>query len=256
MPKASVPVNDRTAVKAEVSDMPAEPDDFDAAMTQSRDRKPAEADDAKTAPDAAVAKAPSGQAESAPMRLPQETQVARSALPQESQPATTPINFATQAQAPLSQLQAATGQAVEKLTPRVGSPGWDQALGQKVVWMVAGEQQSASLTLNPPDLGPLQVVLEVSNNQATASFTSAQPEVRQALESAMPKLREMLGEAGIQLGQANVSAGTPNNQQSGFGEQQQGSRGFDSRKESDDTPARVTRSQPITGGQGLVDTFA
>ena len=96
---------------------------------------------------------------------------------------------------------------VDKLTPAVGTPAWDQALGQKIVWMAQGGEQSASLTMNPPDLGPMQVVLSVSNNQATVDFMAAQPEVRQALEAALPRLREMMSESGIQLGQANVSAG-------------------------------------------------
>jgi flagellar hook-length control protein FliK len=38
------------------------------------------------------------------------------------------------------------------------------------------------MELNPPDLGPLQVVLSVNKDQATAAFSSAAPEVRQALE--------------------------------------------------------------------------
>lgn len=96
---------------------------------------------------------------------------------------------------------------VDRLTPAVGTPAWDQALGQKIVWMAQGGEQSASLTMNPPDLGPMQVVLSVSNNQATVDFMAAQPEVRQALEAALPRLREMMSESGIQLGQANVSAG-------------------------------------------------
>ncbi|HEV7928709.1 MAG TPA: flagellar hook-length control protein FliK, partial [Nitrosospira sp.] len=116
---------------------------------------------------------------------------------------------------------------------------------------------SASLTLNPPDLGPLEVVLNISNNQATVSFTAAQPEVRQALEDAVPKLREMLGEAGIQLGEANVSAGTPNNQQGRFGDRQQASGGTgDTTDDGENAPVQTVRSQAITGGQGLVDTFA
>lgn len=171
-----------------------------------------------------------------------------------------PFQLAAQQQAPLQQVQqAAAAAAADKLAPRVGSSGWDQALGQKVVWMVAGEQQSASLTLNPPDLGPLQVVLNVTNSHATVNFTAAQPEVRQALESAVPKLREMLGDAGIQLGQANVSAGTPNHQQGGFGERQQAARGAGPMvDDAAGAPVRVGRSQVITGtgGQGLVDTFA
>ena len=153
---------------------------------------------------------------------------------------------------------AAPANAADVLAPPVGGKGWDQALGQKIVWMVGGEHQSASLTLNPPDLGPLQVTLNVSNSQATASFTAAQPEVRHALEAAMPKLREMLGEAGIQLGQANVNAGTPNNQQNEFEQPQPSSRHNTAAagNENIDTPMRVVRSQTIVSGQGLVDTFA
>lgn len=151
---------------------------------------------------------------------------------------------------------AAAGHVPEKLGPPVGSPGWDQALGQKVVWMVAGGMQSASLTLNPPDLGPLQVVLNVSNSQATASFTAAQPEVRQALETAMPRLREMLADSGIQLGQSTVSAGTPN-QYNGPGEQsQQPARHFGASGAELDIAAPIVRSALKGGGQGLIDTFA
>lgn len=153
---------------------------------------------------------------------------------------------------------AVPANAADMLAPPVGGKGWDQALGQKIVWMVGAELQSASLTLNPPDLGPLHVVLNVSDNQATANFTAAQPEVRHALEAALPKLREMLGEAGIQLGQANVSAGTPNNQQNAFEQPQPSSRHNTAAagNESANEPARVVRSQTVAVGRGLVDTFA
>lgn len=152
---------------------------------------------------------------------------------------------------------AAAAQAGETLAPRVGTPAWDQALGQKVTWMIAGEQQSASLTLNPPDLGPLQVVLNVTNSHANATFVAAQPEVRQALEAAMPRLRDMLGEAGIQLGQATVSSGS-NGQQNAFDQQQQSSssaRRMEISSARFDTPVQAGRIQPNSSGQGLVDTF-
>jgi flagellar hook-length control protein FliK len=162
-------------------------------------------------------------------------------------------------QATLHAAQQAHALAGDKLTPSVGSPGWDQALGQKVVWMGAGDQQSASLTLNPPDLGPLQVVLNVTNSHANATFTAAQPEVRQALEAALPKLREMLGEAGIQLGQASVNSGAPN--QHGGAERQAaqtGGRGFggDGGNDGGGTQLRVSQVRPAAAGNGLVDTFA
>ena len=154
--------------------------------------------------------------------------------------------------------QAAVAVPTDKLTGRVGTPAWDQQLGQKVVWMAAGGDQSATLTLNPPDLGPVQVVLTVTNDQADAAFMSAQPEVRQALEAAMPRLREMMSEAGIAFGSATVSAGTPEQQNNGeraaSGERRgNGQGGGVSGGEIAIAPAAGGRSRPSLSA---VDTFA
>ena len=159
-------------------------------------------------------------------------------------------------QASLAIAQAAAGLPGETLTPKVGTAAWDQALGQKVVWMTAGGLQSASLTLNPPDLGPLQVVLHVSNDQANATFISAQPEVRQALEAALPKLREMLSDAGIQLGQSTVSAGTQNQHEASGGSSRQASHGLRDADAASVGDVRIGRTQIRMTGQGMVDTFA
>lgn len=94
-----------------------------------------------------------------------------------------------------------------------GNAGWDQAISQKIVWMVGAGEQSATLTLNPPDLGPLQVVIHVHNDQADATFISDNAEVRQALENGMSNLRDKMSDAGIQLGQANVNAGSQSQQE-------------------------------------------
>jgi len=158
----------------------------------------------------------------------------------------------------LQQAAAAVAVPADKLTGRVGSPAWDQQLGQKVVWMAAGGDQSATLTLNPPDLGPVQVVLTVTNDQADAAFMSAQPEVRQALEAAMPRLREMMSEAGIAFGSATVSAGTPEQQNNGeraaSGERRgNGQGGGVSGGEIAIAPAAGGRSRPSLSA---VDTFA
>ncbi|PJJ19273.1 flagellar hook-length control protein FliK [Janthinobacterium sp. 67] len=158
----------------------------------------------------------------------------------------------------LQQPAAAVAVPADKLTGRVGTPAWDQQLGQKVVWMAAGGDQSATLTLNPPDLGPVQVVLTVTNDQADAAFMSAQPEVRQALEAAMPRLREMMSEAGIAFGSATVSAGTPEQQNNGeraaSGERRgNGQGGGISGGEIAIAPAAGGRSRPSLSA---VDTFA
>ena len=153
----------------------------------------------------------------------------------------------------------ATGAPSDAIPARVGTPGWDNQVSQKIVWMVAGKEQSASLTLNPPDMGPMQVVLSVTNDQATVTFTAAQPEVRQALENAMPKLREMLGETGIALGNATVNAGMPEQRQPQQGEQSRGGAGgtrFGGSGADAALEPALPRTAGSAGGLGLVDTFA
>lgn len=101
-------------------------------------------------------------------------------------------------------LQQSASATVIDLYP--GKSGWDQAISQKVIYMVGAGQQSATLTLNPPDLGPLKVVVQVHNNQADTTFISDNDEVRRALESGLSHLREKMSESGIQLGQANINS--------------------------------------------------
>ena len=162
-------------------------------------------------------------------------------------------------QASLAMTQAITGAPLYHIAARVGTPGWDNQVGHKIIWMVAGKEQSASLTLNPPDLGPMQVVLSVTGDQATVTFTAAQPEVRQALEAAMPKLREMMGENGIALGNATVNAGTQDGRQAQGGEQPRGQPGAPRSANTGPEAAPISLA-PVregrSGGSAMVDTFA
>lgn len=104
----------------------------------------------------------------------------------------------------VAQMQAASSNVINAYP---GKTGWDQAISQKVVWMVGAKEQTATLTLNPPDLGPLQVVINVNNDKADTTFISENPEVRKALQDGISTLRGLMDQAGVQLGQANVSTG-------------------------------------------------
>ena len=157
---------------------------------------------------------------------------------------------------------AATGAPVYtgiSLAPPLGATGWDNALGQKVLWMVSSQQQVVELTLNPPDLGPLQVVLSINNDQASATFVSPHADVRQALEAALPRLREMMADSGISLGNTTVSADT-SQQQSGFERQDRsalrhGGNGT-AMAASSAHGADIGMSHIQRGGSRLVDIFA
>lgn len=183
---------------------------------------------------------------------------AEPALLKDAQAATAPLTGPVQ-QASLNIAQAAAGVASDRIAARVGTPAWDNQVGQKIVWMVAGQEQSATLTLNPPDMGPMQVVLSVTNDQATVTFSANQLEVRQALENAMPKLREMMSESGIALGNATVDAGTPDQRQAQG--DQPGRSGQGVRLVSPGGAADVAEHQPgrpmnSRALPGMVDTFA
>ncbi len=91
----------------------------------------------------------------------------------------------------------------------LGSSAWTGEFSQKISWLSHQQSQVAELHLNPPDLGPMHVVISVTDNQATAQFSSPHSEVRHAIENALPKLRENLADNGIMLGNATVSDQTP-----------------------------------------------
>ena len=137
-----------------------------------------------------------------------------------------------------------------------GKAGWDQAVSQKVVWMVGAGQQSATLTLNPPDLGPLQVVINVHNDQADATFISNNAEVRQALQDGMSNLRDKMSESGLQLGQANVSSGQQSQQQ--FNQAMQNRQSSSANNANALLPLEKTTGMATLSriSNGLVDTFA
>lgn len=87
----------------------------------------------------------------------------------------------------------------------LSSNNWADEFSKKINLMSIQQNYVAELYLNPPDLGPLDVVLSVSGNQADALFASPHSAVREAVENAMPKLRELLADNGINLGSATVS---------------------------------------------------
>lgn len=88
-----------------------------------------------------------------------------------------------------------------------GQPGWPDEMGQKLTWMTSNNRQQAELILNPPQLGRIEVTLTLDGPQASASFTSPHAAVREALENSMARLREVLADAGVTLGQTHVGSG-------------------------------------------------
>jgi flagellar hook-length control protein FliK len=152
---------------------------------------------------------------------------------------------------------AAPPAAQLEVNTTVGSAAWGAELGQKVVWMIGAKQHVAELHVNPPDLGPLDIKLTVTEHQTTAVFTSPHGAVRDAVESALPRLREVLAESGIMLGNASVTADSPRDGAAFATPQDQAQRGLVSARAHESGPAPAQPlAATLTRRNGLVDLFA
>ncbi len=83
-------------------------------------------------------------------------------------------------------------------------PQFAEQLAQRVLMFTAQRVQVAELALNPADLGPVSVSIEVRGTETTLAFGAAHAATRAAIEEALPRLREMLSGHGLQLANASV----------------------------------------------------
>ncbi|UQN41350.1 flagellar hook-length control protein FliK [Agarivorans sp. B2Z047] len=79
-------------------------------------------------------------------------------------------------------------------------------LNQRVQYMLSQGMQKAEIRLDPAELGSMQIRLQMNQDQQVSVQIQVQnPQAREALEQTMPRLREMLQQQGIELGQNQVS---------------------------------------------------
>ena len=85
---------------------------------------------------------------------------------------------------------------------------WGSEFGRQIVSFTQGAPNGvhqAELRLDPPELGPIRISLKLSDSIAQAYIVSPHASVRSAIEQALPQLQQALAQAGLSLGQADVS---------------------------------------------------
>jgi flagellar hook-length control protein FliK len=94
------------------------------------------------------------------------------------------------------------------ITVPFDDPRFGSALSERVQWLVKEGIQSAELTLHPQDMGPIRIELSIDGSAASIDFAATQAETRAAIEQALPRLRDLLAEQGLQLGGTQIGADT------------------------------------------------
>jgi flagellar hook-length control protein FliK len=130
---------------------------------------------------------------------------------------------------------------------RMGARSFAEDVGSRVAWMVSNRHQIAELRVDPPQLGPVEVRLSITGDQASLTLLSPHAAVRDALQASLPRLQEMLTGAGVDLGSVHVGTHDRNDDRH---PRQQG---------HNEAPAWVSlpvREAVLLTGRGLVDTYA
>lgn len=155
-------------------------------------------------------------------------------------------------QAPLTSASGALPLAVPIDTP-LQSAAWGDALSDRVLFMTNQKIGSAEIRLNPAELGPITITVSVDGNAADVTFNAQHAAARDAIELAMPRLRELLSENGLQLGNASVAERGVD--QDANGRQAHEARGWNDTADDGSPSNEVERIGSLRLPQGLVDTF-
>lgn len=133
-------------------------------------------------------------------------------------------------------------------------PAWGDALNERVTFMSGKDIRNAEIRLNPAELGPIRVHLSVDDRGTSVSFTAHHAHTRDAIEQALPRLRELFNDQGLSLGQASVSDHGVHH-----GHERDGAdraEWLPQDVDSDDADLAPSPGQNRRVSDGLVDTFA
>ena len=78
------------------------------------------------------------------------------------------------------------------------------AVKDKVMVMINQKIQQVEIQLDPPEMGNIHVKVNLQNEQAAVQFVVQNQQAKDALEQNMNKLREMLSQSGVDVGDANI----------------------------------------------------
>jgi len=137
--------------------------------------------------------------------------------------------------------------------------GWSEAVVDRVMWLSSQNLKSAEIQLDPAELGRLEVRINMNQELAQVTFASANPNVRDALESQMYRLRELFAQQGMNQLDVNVSDQSLARGWQGQGEERQARSGAGSAESAAEEAGLGTVESGVSqirADRGLVDYYA
>lgn len=152
---------------------------------------------------------------------------------------------------PLSQ---SASQSILSAPLNLRQPQWAQDVAQRVQVMINQSMDELEVRLDPLGLGPMKIGLKLDEQHKAHVTLSAQHGVtREMLENALPRLKELLAQEGIELASATVDSGE---KQTG-NEQNSAQSSHQSASDLSEDAANTTVSMTVTpSSEHLVDQFA
>ena len=129
-------------------------------------------------------------------------------------------------------------------------------LQERVSALLSINNKEAEIRLDPPEMGSMQIRIRSDAEQAQINFVVQNQQAKEALEQSMPKLREMLAEQGIELGESSIQQGE--GQSNGDEQEQQGRGQLASNGQRDDGEAdsHVTAQGSGQQSSSSIDYYA
>lgn len=139
----------------------------------------------------------------------------------------------------------------------LAKPEAHQQLAEKVRFMVSANQLVADIRLDPAELGSMHVKVSVSGESANVSFVVQSIHAKEAIDNAAPRLKEMLAEKGIELGQSSVEQESQEQDQQMAGDGSGNAPGRSSEQGSADgeVPDGILQQPIVNGSLGGIDYF-
>jgi hypothetical protein len=142
------------------------------------------------------------------------------------------------------------------LARNADSTALGSGLSERVNWMINQKQNTATIRLDPPFLGKLDVHIKFADDATTVVFQTQHAQTRDLIESASVRLRDFLQESGYQ--NVNVDVSQRQDQQQARSQTSLGS-DADQQDESYQDPDFDHQERDAVNyfiGDGIVDTFA